>query len=457
MKFNRLSDNLFTKFLNKGHARSVKAKKNILVSLFIKGFDVLIGLLLVRFSLQLLSEIEYGIWLTISSMIAWFGFLDVGLGHGLRNKFAEAKAKGEDKKARIYVSTTYFILSIIAVTFFVIFLAINHFLPWSKILNVEAGMNAQLSLLAIIVFGSFSFNFVARLITIIILADQKPAIRDAINFSGKVFVVIAIYILLKLKIDSLIYVGLAYTGFPLLVLIFSTFYFFLTKYSYYKPAIKFVDFRYFKDLMNLGVKFFILQIGAIVLIATDNIIITQIFSPKEVTPYQVANKYFSLVLILYLLILAPLWSTVTEAFKKNELNWIKGTIRKYLKLSLIFTVIIFIMILVSDFFYKIWLGNDIYVPKLVSIFWGIFVTIQLYNSIFTHFLNGIGKLNLSIYTASFTIIMNIPLSILFSKYLNLQTAGVILATNISILLAGIMRSIQYHKIINKRTIGIWSK
>src|SRR5450755_4419818 len=93
--------------INRGHSRSINAKKNILFSFLIKGCNIAIGLILVPLTIHYVKPIQYGIWLTLSSIIGWFGFFDIGLGNGLRNKFAEALAKGEHERARIYVSTTY--------------------------------------------------------------------------------------------------------------------------------------------------------------------------------------------------------------------------------------------------------------------------------------------------------------------------------------------------------------
>ena len=81
--------------LNKGHSRSVNAKKNILASLVIKGCSIAISLILVPLTIHYVNPTKYGIWLTLSSMVSWFGFFDIGFGNGLRNKFAEAKAKGQ--------------------------------------------------------------------------------------------------------------------------------------------------------------------------------------------------------------------------------------------------------------------------------------------------------------------------------------------------------------------------
>ena len=102
MKGNILSAfTLFSNFVNKGHERSIKAKKNILASFIIKGLSIAISLVLVPLTINYINPSRYGIWLTISSIVAWFSFFDIGLTQGLRNKFAEAKAKGEDNLAQI--------------------------------------------------------------------------------------------------------------------------------------------------------------------------------------------------------------------------------------------------------------------------------------------------------------------------------------------------------------------
>src|SRR5437868_2015111 len=92
-------------FFTKGHQRSLEAKKNIIGSLVIKGISIAIGLILVPLTIHYINPSQYGIWLALSSMIAWISFFDIGFTHGLRNKFAEAKAKADKDAARVYIST----------------------------------------------------------------------------------------------------------------------------------------------------------------------------------------------------------------------------------------------------------------------------------------------------------------------------------------------------------------
>ena len=114
--------------LNKGHDRSVKAKKNIFASFIIKGCNIAISLVLVPLTIHYVNPTQYGIWLTLSSIIGWFAFFDIGFGNGLRNKFAEAIAKDDHQLARIYLSTTYAILSIIIICYKAFFILLINML-----------------------------------------------------------------------------------------------------------------------------------------------------------------------------------------------------------------------------------------------------------------------------------------------------------------------------------------
>lgn len=73
------------KFLHSEHERTQKAKINIFYSLGIKAVSVLIYLLLVPVTLKCLNTAEYGVWLTLSSILKWINTFDIGLGNCLMN------------------------------------------------------------------------------------------------------------------------------------------------------------------------------------------------------------------------------------------------------------------------------------------------------------------------------------------------------------------------------------
>ena len=118
---------LLNKWIGFKHERSVKIFRNIIITFFIKGISIVVNLALVPLTIHYLTPSKYGVYLTISSMIAWVSFFDIGLGHGLRNKLAEAIARNDLSKAKAYVSTTYISIAVFLVLILAIFIGINHY------------------------------------------------------------------------------------------------------------------------------------------------------------------------------------------------------------------------------------------------------------------------------------------------------------------------------------------
>src|ERR1700712_3937029 len=138
--------------INRGHERSVKAKKNIIKSVLLKGGSLIVSLILMPLTINYVNPTQYGIWLTLSSVIAWAAFFDIGMGNGLKNKLAAAIALGDTARARSYVTTTYFMLIIISVLMFVVFFFVNPLINWSGILGVKSSAYSNLTHLVLLVF-----------------------------------------------------------------------------------------------------------------------------------------------------------------------------------------------------------------------------------------------------------------------------------------------------------------
>jgi len=441
----------------KGHERTVKAKKNIVASFFIKGLSIIIGFLLVPMTLNYLDPTKYGIWLTLSSIIGWFVFFDVGLGNGLRNKLTEAFAIKDYKLAKTYISTVYLSIILIIGVVYTIFFTINPFLNWAALLNTTTDMAKELGWVALIVFTFFSLGFVLKLIGVIFIADQLPAYNNIFNPIASLISFISIYIITKISYGSLLYISIVYSVAPVIVLIIASFYFFNGKYKSIKPSLKSVDFKYFKPLAGLGIKFFVLQISVLIIFSTDNMIIAQVLGPAEVTPYNIAFQYFGIPMMAFSILLSPFWSAYTEAITVKDFRWIRSSINKLIRISLLIVVGVIIMIAASKYFYSIWVGDKVHIPFILSAFMGFYVIMRTQSMVFGNFINGVGKIKLQMYYTIFAMAINIPLSIYFARNLGLGSAGVILGTCISLVPSFVLLPIQYYKIINNKAIGIWNK
>ena len=103
-------------FIKSSSGRTQKAQKNILGMLLIKICNIIINLAYVPLLINSLNQDRYGIWLTITTIVSWIAFFDIGLGNGLRNKLAESIACKDEINARKYVSTTYGAMGILCLS-----------------------------------------------------------------------------------------------------------------------------------------------------------------------------------------------------------------------------------------------------------------------------------------------------------------------------------------------------
>jgi O-antigen/teichoic acid export membrane protein len=216
-----------------------------------------------------------------------------------------------------------------------------------------------------------------------------------------------------------------------------------------------VDFSKSRDLLTLGFKFFYYQLGRVVFLTATNFFIAQVSSPQSVTQYNIAYKYLSIVLMIYTIILTPIWSAVTEAYSKHDFDWLKRSMKKLNQLSILMAVLLVILLLLSKLAYKLWIGDKILIPFDLSIMIAIYILVQLFISPFSQFISGFGKLKLGLYAITVKIIIYIPITLFFGHLYG--AFGVVLAMTIVQLPSLFLEWYQTHSIINQNARGVWNE
>ena len=438
-----------------GNARSVKAKKNITAMFLLKGVSAVVSFMLVPVMIGYLGTVDYGIWITLGSIISWLNFFDVGLGNGMRNKFAEALAKGDGVLARVYVSTTYAMLSLIVGALLILSLLIIPFVNWTAVFNAPPQSGAQLGLLVTFVVIFFLIKFLFGLIGTMLVADQRPAMQSLMDAIASILSLIAVFILSRTTVHSLLYLGIAVSLSAAVVPVAASLFFFRSGYRAYVPSIRYVKLEHARELTSLGFQFFFIQVAVIVIFLSSNLIITQLFGPAQVTVYNVVFKYFNIVTMVSSIVNAPFWSAHTEAYQNGDTGWIRNAVQRLTRIWYLLVVCVIAMIGFSNWFYRIWVGNAVEVPVMLSVAMGAFVVVSAWNNIFVGFINGVGRIRLQLYSAAIGAIINIPLAIFLAKYVGLGVSGVVIAASISLIGGTVINPIQYRKIIGGTATGVW--
>ena len=443
--------------IDNGEKRTRLLRKNIILSFLMKGWAGVVQLLMVPLTIMCLGDYKNGVWLTISSFLLYTDSLDIGLGNGLRNKLAAYWAKGDMEKARQSVSSTFFTLILIMLPIAIILLVLINTIDLYALVNVKPQIIDNLrevySISTILVCAHFVIKFIGN----IYLGLQLPAVNNLLVVGGQTLALAIIFVLSRQKgMDNmLLWVAIANTLSPLIIYIIAYPITFYKKYPELRPSLKYFKKEMVGELLGLGFKFFILQIAGIVIFASSNFVISNVISPAQVTPYQVAYRYFSLTMMIFTVIGVPFWSATTDAYERGDIDWIKKSMKRLHMILIAIFFALVLMVVVANFVYRIWVGSDIIVPMSLTIGMALYLMIVITSLCYSYFLNGFGFLRLQLITTIGSAIIYIPLAIALGH--RFGTTGIVAALCLMNTPGVIVNMMQYNKIVNNKASGIWKK
>ena len=436
--------------------RSSLLQKNILASFFIKMWSAIIVLLIVPATLHCLGEYKNGIWLTISSILLWIDNMDIGLGNGLRNKVAEYMAHNEHERTRSLVSSTLAMLICIIIPVLLILLLLIIVGDPYQVFNTTPSKVSHLDQVLMVTVTLVCTSFIFKLIGNFYMGLQLPAVSNLLIALGQTIALVGTYIVLWSGSHSLMHIALVNTAAPLFVYLLAFPYTFLYKYPHLCPSFRLINFKEAKAVINMGIQFFIMQISGVILFMTSNLLISNLFSPEMVTPYQITYRYFSILLVIFTVICMPFWNATTDAYQRNDMRWIRNATHKLRLLTIGFLVCLVVMILFSDTVYAIWIDRQTIIDIKMNIAMAVYIFIIIYSLRYSYIINGIGKLRLQLIFTTAAAILFIPLAYLTTQWTHdiIWFMAVMCLINIPGL---IVNRIQFDKLLKGQAAGIWNR
>lgn len=435
--------------------RSQLLIKNIAASFVIKGWSLVVQLLLVPIALNCLTVYEYGLWLTLNSILMWTDNLDIGLGNGLRNKLAEAVAKSNSTLGRELISTTLIAMAGLAIVICVMLAIIIQTQDIYALLNVSRELVPNLRLVAQLLCITVCLTFVAKTIGSIFLALQLPAVNNLMSSIASTLTLLFIWGYSLFDIRSFLLVCLTFTVMPLLTYLLFSVYAFRYKYPELCPTVKCFRRERVRSLMNVGVKFFIGQVSGVLLMATANFVISKAISPAEVTPYQIAYRYFTMLVIVFTLISNPIWSSTTDAYTRGDIQWIRSALKKMEYIVAASFVVLAIMYLCSNWFYRMWVGDKICVEDSLSACVAVYTFILLVSMCYSNIIYGIGKMNLTVATVCLMAFIFIFIAFPITKEYGIK--GLVIVQLAVTLVCALQNIVQCKLLLAGKARGIFNK
>jgi len=301
---------------------------------------------------------RYGLWLMLVSVTAALSVIDLGLGHGLQNRVAEARGRDEQHAAGELVSTAVAAMAAWSGVVAVVGVAVSRLAPVGQWLRVTSPQIENEFVGALIVVAlTFVFVLPLKVIGAAQSGFQESFFGDLWGIGGSVMIVAAILIVLAVKGDMAV---LALAAFllaqPSSLLGIRHFF---KRHPYAQLSWRKVRVRCLPSLFSLGWQFFLLQLAALTVWQTDSIIIATQKGGDAVVPYGVAFRLMGLPLSLLLSIPNALWPAYTEARARGDWEWMRSMYRRTTVVTMLIASLIAVCLFVwGQEFILVWAGPN---------------------------------------------------------------------------------------------------
>lgn len=384
---------------------------------FYKGVSGLSLFISIRLLLDYLGNDNYGLWVLVFTLFQLVLLMDFGIQSSLKTKIPVLIHEQKLDLIKSYIKSTYKISFYIAAFIFISFLIFSFLVDFKSFFNIEFQSKSFVTFLFVLNVFFFCVNFIANIHKSLYVAFLKGKYSEeslAVNQIGLLLLFVGLIAVFPdiTSEEKLIAISIINGLFTFLVNLLYTFRFFKMESLNLSTKLKASN-EFIKGILKLGFKYMIIQVGILIIFSSDNYIISNAFSPTEVTPYEIVNKLFQFPLMILFAAISPLWSMFAKNYIEKNKESLLNSFKKFNKYFIGISIIVIIGVLISPYIISLWIKELIVIPKYLILLTGIVTLLRIFTNFYAFFLYGIGNLNLYIYILLISVIVKIPLSYYF--------------------------------------------
>jgi O-antigen/teichoic acid export membrane protein len=288
------------------------------------------SLITVPLTLKYLGNERFGLWMTISSVMAMAAFADFGVGNGVLNTVAKAVGKDDIEGVRKAISSGFAVLNSIAVILLLVFLASFQFINWGNFFRVTSTQARTEAGPALAVFATcFALNISLDVVQRVQLGLQQGYRYSLWQLCGSTlgFIGVITGIWFKASLPLLV---VAIAGAPLIATLLNAIHFFGLVRPDLRPSIRLVHWDAISQIAKLGGLFFVLQVVVAISYSADNFIIARTLGSINVPEYAIPQRIFAFISMMTGMLVTPLWPAYGEAISRGDIGWVRRTLRNSL-------------------------------------------------------------------------------------------------------------------------------
>jgi O-antigen/teichoic acid export membrane protein len=371
-----------------------RAALTTVCNVFSSGLALFVLIVSVSWTLPYLGQHRFGVWMTISSLAATLSMLDFGIGNGLVNLVAAARANDDDRRIRELITHGVWLLMSVGAMSAICLVVCLQLVNLRGLVDYHAEGAANETLLAVTIFLGLTclniplggvkrafhglqrawephiVNSIGYLISLPLLywgSTHHASIPWLVCCTYGVQVCMALCLVLRLNRQGLFRARLGA-----------------------EPGTMWSD---SKKLLRMGMLFFALQIGVMCASGFDALIVSKLLGASEVAKLAVAQRLFQFLTVGISMLTVPLWGLYADAKARGDRDFISMTLKFSMwSAGSIAIVTSGLILAASPWLLKRWVGDHLNVPVALLCAVAVLSVFDALGNSFSMFLNGVGEL-----------------------------------------------------------------
>lgn len=328
-----------------------------------KAITFIVQFAIVSMTLGYLGQSLYGLWVTISAVIAFLQISDLGIGNVLISFVPKEQTLNGSHGVMGLLKRGLIATGLISILLLGFGCPIIYNADWGSLINVPMdylGTARDAMFSCLVIFCISMPVSLAQQVRLGLLQGHINAIFQSI---GQILNLLFVYLGVRYSAslaELVILSGLGAIISQSLNLLMLFLQLNLKSAGLLRASIPMAK------IFTYGVPFLILQITTLFISQADLIVIAHYLGPNQVAEYSIAIKYFSIPAVLLSFYLYSVWPAYSDAAAKMDHEWICQFFRGSLKKSLFFSLTISCLIyLAAPFAISIWTKNIIAIDPIL--------------------------------------------------------------------------------------------
>lgn len=316
--------------LGRSNERYRRIALTTLSSFGVRGVGSVLGLVTVPLVLGYLGKERFGLWSTITTLVAWVALFDFGIASGLMNLLSRAHGRDDREAAGQQVSTAFAMLLAIAAVLALALALVAPSVSWSSLLAVRgAAPEDTVRWAAVAAVGTLVAGMPLAIVQQVYAAYQRAYVANGFVLAG-----------MLAGFGALVAcVGLG-GGMPALVIAVGSgsivgalagFVFVLVRMPWLRPRPSAVSREAARALLARSLPLFLFQLGALAVSETQAIVLAHRCDLAVVADYSILMRVYTLVVGVIQVSTSSFLPSFREASERGDHAWMRASFVQFVR------------------------------------------------------------------------------------------------------------------------------